>query len=193
MRALFSQLEKLGILLKQDKILPNVVTLMTGESLRYSWWSHPQAQEIFDTLENLSDHPDVLLTKLVNGKDTFIHRRLWNDFIAVAMSKDPWQIQKLPPAAAELLIAVEYQGFLLGSGSAAKELQKRLLINAKRVHTSAGKHAFMLQSWSLWLEEHPLVPTESVAQARLRFENIIEGMGGGKALLPWNNLPGNSL
>jgi len=187
------QLKKTGILLKQDKVLPNVVTLMTGESLRTSWWSHPQAQEIFNTLESLSDHPDVLLTKLVNGKDTFVHRRLWNDFIAAAISKDPWQIQKLPSEAAELLIAVEYQGFLLGSGNAAKELQKRLLINAKRVHTSAGKHAFMLQSWRLWLEEHPLVPNGSAADARSRLENVIAGMGGGKELLPWDHPPGNAL
>ena len=172
--------------MKQDKVLPNVVTLMTGESLRMSWWSHPRAQDIFNMLDILSDHPDVLLTKLISGKDTFIHRRSWSDFVAVAISKEKWQMNLLPSEPAKLLDEIESHGFVLRSGPAAKELQKRLLINAKQIHTTSGKHSFMLQSWKLWLDEHPVALNDSVENARVRLEDIVQNSGGSISLLPWN-------
>jgi len=36
-----------GLLLVQDKQLPNIATLVTGETLRGSWWSHPKGRLIF--------------------------------------------------------------------------------------------------------------------------------------------------
>jgi hypothetical protein len=53
-----------GLLLKQDKRLPNVVTILIGEALPTSWWSHAKAPLIFRVLSELGDHPDVLLTGL---------------------------------------------------------------------------------------------------------------------------------
>ena len=77
-------LSRLGLLLKQDKELPNVVTILTGEKLSASWWSHPQGKLIFNVLRELEDHPDVLVAKLIAGKDTLVHRRLWIAFLAAA-------------------------------------------------------------------------------------------------------------
>ena len=69
-----------GLLLLQDKKLDNVVTLMTGERVRGSWWSHPRAHEIFRATESLPED-QVVATKLVGGKVTFVHRSLWPDSI----------------------------------------------------------------------------------------------------------------
>ena len=72
-----------GLLLKQDKLVPSVVGILTGESLRTSWWSHPKARLIFSVLSELADHPDVLFTKLLWQKDTLVHRSLWPALLAV--------------------------------------------------------------------------------------------------------------
>jgi hypothetical protein len=67
-RIILDVLSSSGLLLKQDKLLPNVITLVTGESLRTSWWSHPKGRLIFAVLGELADHPDVLFVKLLLGK-----------------------------------------------------------------------------------------------------------------------------
>jgi hypothetical protein len=48
-----------------------VVGIVTGEVLSSSWWSHPQAKEIFALLEELSQRPDVLETELLERNVTF--------------------------------------------------------------------------------------------------------------------------
>ncbi len=62
MKSVLAALKRGGLLLKQDKRLPSVVGVLTGESLSTSWWSHPDAHRIFAVLEKLADHPDVLFT-----------------------------------------------------------------------------------------------------------------------------------
>ena len=80
-----------GLLLLQDKKLDNVVTLITGERLRGSWWSHPRAHEIFRAVEALPED-QVLATKLVGGKVTFVHRRLWPDLLAIATGEREYEV-----------------------------------------------------------------------------------------------------
>lgn len=80
-----------GLLLLQDKKLANVVTVMTGERVKGSWWSHPKAQEIFDAIEALPED-QVIATKLVGGKVTFVHRSLWPDLVAVATGEREYQV-----------------------------------------------------------------------------------------------------
>ena len=57
-----------GLLLKQDKQLPSVVGIVTGESLSMSWWSHPNADVIFSVLSDLAEHPDVACAKLEESR-----------------------------------------------------------------------------------------------------------------------------
>lgn len=84
-----------GLLLTQDKSLPNVVGILTDESPRTSWWSHPRARLIFSILSELAEHPDVLFTKLLYRKDTLVHRSLWPAVLAVGGARDRWQVQRL--------------------------------------------------------------------------------------------------
>src|SRR6266700_4193192 len=48
-----------------------------GAPIRGSWWAHPKAHEIFRILEAVSDRSDILVCRLVDGKVTYIHRRIW--------------------------------------------------------------------------------------------------------------------
>ena len=64
--------------------IPNVAELVAGEPIRGSWWSHPSSHAIFDALNVLADSPDVVRTRLVNGKVTLIHRRLWPALVRLA-------------------------------------------------------------------------------------------------------------
>jgi hypothetical protein len=75
-----------GVLVRQDKLLPSVVGIITGERLTTSWWNHPKAHEIFHCLEQLAEDSDVLVSRLIGGKVTYIDRRLWPAFLAVATS-----------------------------------------------------------------------------------------------------------
>ena len=100
-------LAKTGFLLLQDKQLPNVVTLVTGERLSQSWWSHEKSQLVFAVLSQLADHPDVLFCKLLRGKVTLVHRGLWPALVTVVANAEPWQSRGLSSAGRELLDLVQ--------------------------------------------------------------------------------------
>ena len=74
-----------GILLESARgPIPNVAELVAGEPIRGSWWSHPSSHAIFEVLNVLADSPDVVRTRLVNGKVTLIHRRAWPALVRLA-------------------------------------------------------------------------------------------------------------
>src|SRR5204863_5894299 len=57
--------------------VPSLAEEITGEPIRGSWWGHPRGREIFRALGEVHDSPDVLMCRLVLGKRTFVHKRLW--------------------------------------------------------------------------------------------------------------------
>ena len=64
--------------------LPNVAEMIAGEPIRGSWWNHPASRSIFDALNQLAESPDVVRMRLVNGKVTLVHRRLWPALVRIA-------------------------------------------------------------------------------------------------------------
>jgi len=64
--------------------LPNLAERVAGEPIRGSWWSHPRSHEIFDAIQQVRESPVVVATRLVNGKVTLIHRRVWPALVRVA-------------------------------------------------------------------------------------------------------------
>ena len=67
-----------GVLLESARgPIPNVAELVAGAPIRGSWWAHPQSHRIFATINALADSPDVARMRLVNGRITLVHRRLW--------------------------------------------------------------------------------------------------------------------
>lgn len=67
-----------GVVLASAKgPVPNLAEAVAGEPIRGSWWGHRRGSEIFQALNAISDSDDVLCFRLVEGKLTFVHRRLW--------------------------------------------------------------------------------------------------------------------
>lgn len=165
------RLAELGLLLLQDQKLPSVVGLMTGESMSRSWWDHPRGQQIFDCLESLEG--EAIRTKLIGGKVTFVHRRLWPALYAVGNAGEPWQTKGLSPAARSLLKKLPIRA----SGAAVKELEKRLLVRAQEVHTESGRHEIELTKW----------PKTSVGvdEGKKQLEEAAQRIGASARQLPW--------
>ncbi|HJT82253.1 MAG TPA: hypothetical protein VJ719_13740 [Chthoniobacterales bacterium] len=77
--------EKCGIAVESARVsLPNLVQLITGEPPRGSWWGHPRADQILRLSRAIRRSPDVLVCRLVNGKITYVHRRMWPALVALA-------------------------------------------------------------------------------------------------------------
>jgi hypothetical protein len=66
-----------AVLVSAKGTLPNLADAIAGETIRGSWWGHPKGSEIFHALGRIAESPDVLCFRLVQGKLTFVHRRLW--------------------------------------------------------------------------------------------------------------------
>jgi hypothetical protein len=82
---LLATLAEQGMLLESAHgPLPNVAELVAGEPIRGSWWSHPQNRAIFQAINRLARSPDVVRTRLVNGRVTLVHRRVWPPLVRVA-------------------------------------------------------------------------------------------------------------
>jgi hypothetical protein len=74
-----------GVVLQAARgTVPSLAEAVAGGPIRGSWWGHPKGREIFRTAAAVSDSPDVLVCKLVDGKVTFVHRRLWPALVKLA-------------------------------------------------------------------------------------------------------------
>jgi len=148
-------------LLRRERVLTltpagrprSLVGEIAGE-IRGSWWAHPEGGLIFSIASDLEDSPEVLGAKLVNGKVSFVHRRLWPQLVRVVLDAG-WRrgaTDRLPAPARQLLAAVERAGTLRpeGRAPARRELEKRGLVLASSEHTGSGRHAVVLRSWKDW-------------------------------------------
>jgi len=85
-----------GMLLQSARgPLPNVAELVAGEPIQGSWWAHPKSHAIFDALARLTESPDVIRMRLVKGKVTLVHRRLWPALVRVGDQFAPKQLAVL--------------------------------------------------------------------------------------------------
>ena len=62
----------------------NVAEFVAGEPIRGSWWGHVAGKEIYEVLQLLDESPEIVTTRLVNGKVTLIHSRVWPAIVRVA-------------------------------------------------------------------------------------------------------------
>ena len=189
------------MLLESDPKLPSVCTIITGVPMKGSWWSHRMAQTIFQVNERLDDHPDVLIAKLLAGKVTFVHRQFWLALLAVATSKEPWQMRNLSDTAQKVLKFLKSSGAVrsgeLSIGTVGRKelnesvriLERRLLIHSQQVHTESGAHAKVLESWETWAASAKLKTGEiSLAKAKNSLEQRVQELNerfDGQVKLPW--------
>lgn len=64
--------------------VPSLAEAVAGAPVKGSWWGHPKGREIFAVLEAVADSPEILICRLVAGKITFVHRRLWPALVRTA-------------------------------------------------------------------------------------------------------------
>ena len=77
--------KKCGIAVESARAsVPNLAQVITGESLRGSWWAHPKGNDIFLVSRAIRRSPDVLVCRLVDGKITYVHRRMWPALVSLA-------------------------------------------------------------------------------------------------------------
>lgn len=85
-----------GMLLQSAKgPVPNVADLVAGETIKGSWWGHPAGHQIFATLNELEESADVVRLRLVQGKVTLVHRRLWPAVVRLADRFPPERLAAL--------------------------------------------------------------------------------------------------
>ena len=75
--------------------VPRLTEAIAGEPIKGSWWGHPKSHQIWTILEAVTESEDVLVCRLVNGKMTLVHRRLWPALVRVATRFPPDQIAKV--------------------------------------------------------------------------------------------------
>ncbi len=143
-------LRELGVLLETDRAFPSLVALMAGAPVKGTWWAHPLANDIYMMGQRLMDHSEVLFIKLLSGKTTYLHRRLWPQLVAIAVAREPWQLAALPSTANSMLKRLDSRASLrmdeVRSSRSAKELgadarvlESRLLVFGDDVHTSSWR------------------------------------------------------
>jgi hypothetical protein len=78
-----------GAVLESAKgTIPSLAQAIAGEAIRGSWWGHPKGNQIYMLLNDVSDSPDVVRCRLVDGKITLVHRRLWPALVKMASAFD---------------------------------------------------------------------------------------------------------
>jgi hypothetical protein len=76
---------KHGVVLESARgPVPSLADAIAGERVLGSWWSHPRSQEIFELTRAVRDSEEVLVCRLVQGKITYVHRRLWPAVVRTA-------------------------------------------------------------------------------------------------------------
>lgn len=86
-RAALAFVRRHGIVLEGARgPVPSLAEVVAGAPIRGSWWGHAKGHEIFWLTRAIRDSGDVLVCRLVAGKITYVHRRLWPAVVRLARS-----------------------------------------------------------------------------------------------------------
>lgn len=134
--------EEHGVVLASGKgPVPRLTEAIVNEPIKGSWWAHPKSHHIFAILRAVSDCDDVLVCRLVDGKVTLVHRRLWPALVRVAKRFEASRIGQVrdehTPAGHHLSREIPFPKWV---PAAVKE-------NAKRISDKEALAA--LGSWAL--------------------------------------------
>jgi hypothetical protein len=78
-------IEKSGVvLLSANGAVPRLTEAIAGEPIKGSWWGHAKGHEIFDVLQIVAESESVLFCRLIGGKVTLVHKRLWPALVSAA-------------------------------------------------------------------------------------------------------------
>ena len=74
---------------------PRLIEAILGEPIGGNWWAHPRGSFVYNVLSEVSDSADVLVCRLLRGKVTLVHRRLWPALVRVAGSFEPAHVAQV--------------------------------------------------------------------------------------------------
>jgi hypothetical protein len=70
--------KRYGIVLESARgPIPSLAAKVAGQPMLGGWWSHPKGAKIFLLSRAIRESPEVLVCRIVGGKVTYVHRRLW--------------------------------------------------------------------------------------------------------------------
>jgi hypothetical protein len=185
-----------------DAKAPSLVSIVAGSRVVGSWWGHPAGPLIYRVGEALDSDPNVLLSKLWRGKLTLIDRSLWPALVRIGRARGPWQMTGMSTNSTRVLEEIDGKKAVRitqippesfpGSRSVRegiRDLEQRLLILTRSVHTSSGAHALEGESWSAW-SRRMRTPhfSGSVVSAQLALEKAAERLSPGvqpRRMFPW--------
>jgi len=195
-----SALERHGLLLEHDKVLPSVTLIVAGEPIAGSWWGHPLGHQIYELIGRFEHGAGALSAKIINGKETYVHARLWPAFLSIAQARPEARLAGLSRPAAELYASVQKHGPLRADServpralaSTSGELSKairaltgRLLLHTDSLHTESGAHVKVLSTWAQWCSEHQVrVPALEPAEAKAALDAALAELCRGSGLAP---------
>lgn len=124
--------------------VPTLTHAIAGETITGSWWGHPQGKRIFAVLQAVSGDPDIVVCRLVDGKLTLVHSRLWPALAAAAATIEPARLARIvqehsasghhvnreTPFAAWLPAAAAEQAKAMTPGAALAALGPSFVTNA---------------------------------------------------------------
>lgn len=75
--------------------VPSLAAAVAGEPLRGNWWSHPKGKKIFHLSRAVRESADILVCRIVDGKVTYVHRRLWPAVVLLASRFPKWNLEAI--------------------------------------------------------------------------------------------------
>jgi hypothetical protein len=88
--------EEHGVVLESGRgPVSSLAEAIAGEPIRGTWWGHPKGRAIFRATRALRDSADVLVCRLLGGKITYIHRRLWPALVRLADEIGPRRLDAI--------------------------------------------------------------------------------------------------
>jgi len=74
-----------GIVLESAKgSIPNLADAIARAPIRGNWWAHPDSKRIFHATRLVRRSEQILVCRLVEGKVTYVHCRLWPALVRLA-------------------------------------------------------------------------------------------------------------
>ena len=89
-------IQEQGVVLVSAKgSAPRLTEAIIGEPIKGSWWAHAQSHHLHAILEAVTESDQVLVCRLINGKVTLVHRRLWPSLVRLANRFAPGQLAQV--------------------------------------------------------------------------------------------------
>jgi len=72
------------VLLAAKGPAPRLTEAIVGEPIKGSWWAHPRSRFIFRMVNAVLASGEVLACRVIDGRVTLVHRRLWPALVRLA-------------------------------------------------------------------------------------------------------------